>query len=406
MNIHPLTALLMGAIGGALAAYFSMRLRFKQQEQELLSTQAQLSAEKDKSVAIEKTEKQLKDTFVAVAADALNHNREALIQLAQQQFQTHHESAKGELDHRQKSVVETLKRFDSKLGEINKDHGELKGVLSGLRAETTNLVNALKDPQVKGHWGETQLRRVIEIAGMVKHCDFVEQKTIQTEGGALRPDVIVKLPNDLQIPVDSKVPLKHLLEVANAENEEDRNESLKQHSDLVRKHVQDLGSKEYWEHLGGSHDYVVMFMGDTAYSAAYQWDPSLWEYAAEKRVLITTPITLIALLQNASLWWQQERITKNAAQISDLGKLLYDRLCTFSGHFSNISTGLNKAVTSYNEVVASLDRRLFVTARKFQDLGVRPEKTLQGPPAIDTLPTPVSAPEFHEIVSEEEPSDD
>ncbi len=220
MKLLDLTPLLLGAVIGAMAVYLFMRLRFKQQEQELLAAQTILANEQDKSLAMEKFEKQIKDTFDATAANALKNNNEAFIQLAQQTFQTQHESAKGELDQRAKSVSESLERFDKNLNQLHEAHGGLMSRIDGLGKETENLVSALQTPKVIGNWGEMQLRKVAEIAGMEEHCDFDVQKNISTDESRLIPDMIVRLPGGRSIVVDSKVPLKHFLASFEAEGEE------------------------------------------------------------------------------------------------------------------------------------------------------------------------------------------
>ena len=338
MNLLDLPTLLMGAAGGASAIYLFMRLRLKQKEQELLTARALLSNEQDKSLAIEKIEKQLKDTFGAAAADALKNNNEAFIQLAQQTFQTQHESTKGELDQRAKSVSESLERFDKNLSQLHKAHGGLMSRIDGLGKETENLVSALQTPKVIGNWGEMQLRKVVEIAGMEEHCDFDVQKNISTDEARLYPDMIVRLPGGRSIAVDSKVPLKHFLASFDAENEEERSACLEQHKRSVREHAKELGSKAYWDHLEDTPDFVVMYLGDAVYQAAIQVDPNLPEDTLRNHVILAPPSILIMALRTIAYSWRQEKFSEHAREISSLGKELYGRLKTLSEHFDGIKT--------------------------------------------------------------------
>ena len=406
MNLLDLPTLLLGAVGGSLAVYLFMHVRFKKQEQELLTAQTLLSNEQDKSLAIEKIEKQLKDTFGAAAADALKNNNEAFIQLAQQTFQTQHESAKGELDQRAKSVSESLERFDKNLSQLHKAHGGLMSRIDGLGKETENLVSALQTPKVIGNWGEMQLRKVAEIAGMEEHCDFDVQKNISTDESRLYPDMIVRLPGGRSIAVDSKVPLKHFLASFDTESEEERTACLEQHRRSVREHAKELGSKAYWDHLEDTPDFVVMYLGDAVYQAAIQVDPHLPEDALRNHVILAPPSILIMALRTIAYSWRQEKFSEHAREISSLGKELYERLKTLSEHFDGIKKGLARAVKSYNSAAGSLESRIFVTARKFQDFGINPDVTLTSPPPVEETPRALSAPEFHETVSDEETSDD
>ena len=406
MKLLDLTPLLLGAVIGAMAVYLFMRLRFKQQEQELLAAQTILANEQDKSLAMEKFEKQIKDTFDATAANALKNNNEAFIQLAQQTFQTQHESAKGELDQRAKSVSESLERFDKNLNQLHKAHGGLMSRIDGLGKETENLVSALQTPKVIGNWGEMQLRKVAEIAGMEEHCDFDVQKNISTDESRLIPDMIVRLPGGRSIVVDSKVPLKHFLASFEAEGEEERTACLEQHRRSVREHAKELGSKAYWDHLEDTPDFVVMYLGDAVYQAAIQKDPELPEHALRSHVILAPPSILIMALRTIAHSWRQEQFSEHARAISNLGQEMYERLKTLEGHFYGIRKGLSNAVKSFNSATGSLERRIFVTARKFQDFGINPDVSLSSPPPIEETPRALSAPEFHETVSDEESSDD
>ena len=277
--------------------------------------------------------------------------------------------------------------------------------IDGLGKETENLVSALQTPKVIGNWGEMQLRKVVEIAGMEEHCDFDVQKNISTDESRLYPDMIVRLPGGRSIAVDSKVPLKHFLASFDAESEEERTACLEQHRRSVREHAKELGSKAYWDHLEDTPDFVVMYLGDAVYQAAIQVDPHLPEDALRNHVILAPPSILIMALRTIAYSWRQEKFSEHAREISSLGKELYERLKTLSEHFDGIKKGLARAVKSYNSAAGSLERRIFVTARKFQDFGINPDVTLTSPPPVEETPRALSAPEFHETVSDEETSD-
>ncbi len=375
--------------------------------------QARASAEKLQLLA--SAESSLSNAFKALSADALNASSRSFLQLATASLEKFQERAQGDLTARENAVEslvhpirESLAHVDGKLAELEKsrEHAysalneQLRGLvethLPMLRSETSNLVKALRQPTVRGRWGEMQLRRVVEMAGMLEHCDFVEQPSGDSEDGRLRPDLIVKLPGGRQVIVDAKAPIAAYLEAAEASDDDARAAHLKRHAQLVRSHITALGRKAYWETFSPSPEFVFMFLpGEMLFSAALQNDPELLEVGVNERVHLATPTSLITLLRVVAYGWKQDALAVNAQEVADLGRQLYERIATLSAHWTDVGDKLAKTVGSYNKSVGALETRVLVTARKFEELKAAPEDgNLESPEQVDVLPRMLQAPEL------------
>jgi DNA recombination protein RmuC len=329
---------------------------------------------------LDKADARLRDAFQSLAAAALKDNRASFFDLAKTSFEGY-----------QQPIAETLKRVDARLGEAERErlsaYSRLSEQIQALGTAAGTLSRALRTPAVRGRWGEMQLRRVVEMAGMLQRCDFSEQAGLHTENGRLRPDVIVHLPGCKRIVVDAKAPLDAFLDAQESADEETRVVKLQAHARQVREHMDKLGGKAYWEALDNTPEMVVMFLpGETLFSAALQQDLGLVEYGLQQRVLLASPITLIALLTTVAHTWRQEALADNYREVAELGRDLYDRIMVLTGHFEDLRKKLDGAVQAYNRAAGSFETRVLAGARRLRDLDVTTAPELPVAEPIDTIP--------------------
>ena len=354
------------------------------QDAEKLRAQA-LEAEKAQSAAqaraqaLEEAKARLEETFTSAAAKALDANSQRFLTLAGQKL----EPLSSTLSEYQQQVQEMEKKRAEEMGTLKERLAGMQVAEEKLGAETGRLVNALRSPQVRGRWGEIALRRAAELAGMAAHCDFVEQVSVSTEDGRLRPDMIVRLPAGREVVVDSKVPLAGFLEALEAKTDAEREAALDRHAAQLRTHVGALANKQYWAQFPRTPEFVVLFIpNDSFLAAAAQRDPSVIEDAMAEGVVIATATTFIALLRAVEYGWRQEQIAASAERIAELGRTLHERIATFLEHMDSVGGGLKRAVKSYNDAVGSLQTRLLPQAEKFDGLGAASQKEL---PALDVI---------------------
>ena len=386
---------------------------------------ARLQAEVDKDRAVhaervtayqqahQEAEAKLREAFQALSAEALRTNNEAFLHLAETRLREARTEAASDIDERKKAIetllapmAKTLDLVDHEIKESERRRlqsstelvqriASLDHMGQGLRMETARLVDALKRPGVRGRWGELQLKRVVELAGMVEHCHFTEQQTIDADDGRIRPDVIVQLPGGKHVVIDAKVPLDAYLRALEAPDEAARQRFLADHAKQVRTHVCQLAAKGYAAQVQPSPDFVVMFLpGEMFFSAALEQDPALIDYGGERRVILASPTTLIALLRAVAYGWQQEAVARDARQIADYGRRLYESVGKLAEHFEKLGSRLRGSVEAYNEAIGSLEGNVLAKARKFKDLQAASGEDLKPIEPIDKQPRMLQAAEI------------
>lgn len=426
---------LLWACGGLLLGVLVTLLVAQRQagrlKEALASAQSRLreesAAEQERERTLLQTEERLARVFDGLARQSLQESTRSFLALARENLGRHQEAAKGDLKEREKAIEglvapirEALLRTERQIGEIEKERHQAFGSISALldamnrsqvalSSETRNLVNALRRPEVRGQWGEMTLRRLVELAGMVEHCDFAEQVHTRGPDGALRPDMLIHLPENRLLVVDVKTPLDAYLAAVEAPDDATREVALERHARKVRERVRELAAKAYWSQFERSPEFVILFIpGDQFLSAALSRDPMLLDDALNQHVILATPTSLVALLKAVAYGWRQVALAENARQICDLAADLYKRLAVFTGHLARMGQRLGSGVEAYNSAVGSLERQVLPVARRFTELGVQARKELEDLPPVEVAPRTVT-PEGEDVVPtlpEDEPAVD
>jgi DNA recombination protein RmuC len=405
MDTGTLLLLLLGAAGGVIIGWLLASLRAGRRITELATTLELERRQTGERVA------EVERTIAALSGEALRQNSQTFLQLAEATLKQFHVQAKGDLEQKEKAVEgmikpirEALEKTEQQVRAMEKERKEAYGALSKhletmtqtqqlLQGETSKLVSALRRPEVRGQWGELTLKRLAELAGMVEHCDFYPQETIETEEGRMRPDMIVRMPDGREIVVDVKTPLDAYLNAVEAPDETTRARHLEHHARKLRERVRELAAKAYWNQFPNAPDFVVLFIpGDQFLAAALDVDRALLEDALKQKIILATPTSFVALLRAVAYGWRQEALAENADRIRELGEDLYQRLATFTEHLAKVGANLENSVSAYNKAVGSLDSKVLPGARKFVEMGVSPKKPLETPGPVELAARPVPPP--------------
>ena len=408
-----LVALLAG-LAGYFWAHTHNQREITRLHEEKARLQAQLDGERQAAMAklrsFDQAREQMQQTFKALAGDVLKSNSSEFLKLAETNLRHYQTRAEGELSQRQKAVeglvkpIQTaLEKTEQQVRAMEKERQQAFGSLTQhlksmtesqhlLQSETRHLVQALRRPEVRGQWGELTLKRLAELAGMAEHCDFYQQESLQTDEGLLRPDMIVRLSDDREIIIDAKTSLDAYLSAIEARDDQDRDQQLQRHARKIRERIRELSSKNYWQQLPKSAEFVVLFIpGDQFLSSALEVDPQILEDALADKIILATPTSLVALLRTIAYGWRQKVLAENAEQIRKIGEDLYDRLVNFSIHLAKLGRSLNGGIDAYNKAVGSFDTRVLPGVRRFAELGIRAKKELEELQQVEQKPRSVES---------------
>ena len=407
MNETSIIIVIIAAILGSLFTYVILqrKLSHLREQNSALSTRLEIEQinSLEKIESLRKEREQLTDTFSALSSQALKNNNEEFLKLAQENLKHFQTQAVNELDKKEKAfetllnpIKESLTKTEQQIHSIEKERKESQGALhkhlesmaqsqSSLQDETRKLVTALRRPEVRGQWGEMTLKRLAELAGMVEHCDFYEQEQVRTDDGALRPDMIVRMPDGREIVVDVKTPLDAYISAIEAVDDSERLIHLKRHTQNVKQRINELADKAYWKQFKNAPDFVVLFIpGDQFLNAALDQEPGILENALSRQVILATPTSFVALLRAVGYGWRQEQLAENAEHIKTVGEELYGRLQTFAEHLQKLGKSLDSSMNHYNKAVGSFDSRVLPSARKFNEMGISPDKKITASKQIET----------------------
>lgn len=400
-------SIFIAAVLGSLITYIYLqrKLALLREKNSALSTRLEVEQQNnnEKIKSLEKARMQLSETFTALSSQALKNNNEEFLKLAHENLKQYQSQAVNELDKKEKAIEnlltpikESLNKTEQQISNIEKDRKESYGALhkhletmaqtqSSLQDETRKLVNALRRPEVRGQWGEMTLKRLAELAGMVEHCDFYEQEQVRTDEGALRPDMIVRMPDGREIVVDVKTPLDAYISAIEAVDDNERQVHLKRHAQNVKQRINELADKTYWNQFKNAPDFVVLFIpGDQFLNAALDQEPAILENALARQVILATPTSFVALLRAVGYGWRQEQLAENAEHIKTVGEELYGRLQTFTEHLQKLGRSLDSGLKHYNSAVGSFDSRVLPSARKFNEMGISADKKIEQPNQVET----------------------